>query len=139
MDCRANSIYRLRWRRARRGLEDTNDIGFAAVVVGPSKPAPPGVYFRMLLGGITGHGVFARDCGVLLLPEEVLPAAVAVLRCFIGYGDRTDRTRARLHYLIEGWGLNDFLPRRLLTCPSSGDLLPSRYASPGGRSTSAAT
>jgi len=47
-------------------LEDTNDIGFAAVAVRPEKPVPPGVYFRMLLGGITGHGVFARDCGVLL-------------------------------------------------------------------------
>src|SRR5205823_10578108 len=46
-------------------LEDTNDIGFAAVVVGPDKPVPPGVYFRMLLGGITGHGcsrVIAADC-----------------------------------------------------------------------------
>ncbi|HEX3536820.1 MAG TPA: hypothetical protein VHU15_08645, partial [Stellaceae bacterium] len=30
-------------------LEDTNDIGFAAVRVGPGKPMPEGVYFRMLL------------------------------------------------------------------------------------------
>src|SRR5207244_1800815 len=51
-------------------LEDTNDIGFAAVAVGPDKPAPPGVYFRMLLGGITGHGVFGRDCGLLPPPQE---------------------------------------------------------------------
>src|SRR5438270_9687867 len=81
-------------------LEDTNDIGFAAVAVGTGRPVPAGVYFRMLLGGITGHGVFARDSGVLLLPHEVVPAAVAIVRLFIDHGDRTDRKRARLHYLI---------------------------------------
>ena len=35
-------------------LEETNDIGFAAVRVGEGKPVPAGVYFRMALGGITG-------------------------------------------------------------------------------------
>ena len=90
-------------------LEDTNDIGFAAVAVGPHKPVPAGVYFRMLLGGITGHGVFARDSGVLLLPQEVIPAAVAIVRLFIDHGDRTDRKRARLNYLIERWGVEKCL------------------------------
>lgn len=90
-------------------LADTNDIGFAAVAVGPGRAVPPGVYFRMLLGGVTGHGVFARDSGVLLLPEEVVPAAAAIVRLFIGHGDRTDRKRARLHYLIERWGVEKCL------------------------------
>src|SRR5438874_2352127 len=85
-------------------LEDTNDIGFAAVRVGPGKPVPEGVYFRMLLGGITGHGDFATDSGVLLEPGEVIPAAAAIVRVFIDHGDRTDRKRARLKYLIERWG-----------------------------------
>jgi ferredoxin-nitrite reductase len=86
-------------------LEDTNDIGFAAVRVGPGKPVAAGVYFRMLLGGLTGHQSFARDAGVLLLPEEVVPSADAVLRVFIAHGDRTDRRRARLKYLIERWSI----------------------------------
>jgi ferredoxin-nitrite reductase len=64
-------------------LADTNDIGFAAARVGPGKAVPPGIYFRMLLGGITGHGVFARDSGVLLLPPEVAPAAISIVRLFI--------------------------------------------------------
>src|SRR5947208_11078839 len=51
-------------------LEDTNDIGFAAVRVGPGQPVPEGVYFRMLLGGITGHGSFAQDSGALLDPRR---------------------------------------------------------------------
>jgi ferredoxin-nitrite reductase len=90
-------------------LEDTNDIGLAAVAVGTGRPVPAGVYFRMLLGGITGHAVFARDSGVLLPPHEVVPAAVAIVRLFIDHGDRTDRKRARLHYLIERWGIEKCL------------------------------
>jgi ferredoxin-nitrite reductase len=86
-------------------LEDTADIGFAAVSVGPERTMPPGVYFRMLLGGLTGHGAFARDSGVLLAPGELIPAAGAIIRFFIAHGDRTDRKRARLRYLVEGWGV----------------------------------
>ncbi|MBV9015660.1 MAG: NirA family protein, partial [Alphaproteobacteria bacterium] len=99
-------------------LEDTNDIGFAAIRVGAGKPVPQGVYFRMLLGGLTGHGSFAQDSGVLLEPGEVVAAAVAIVRVFIGHGDRTDRKKARLKYLIERWGLDrlmkhaeQFLPK----------------------------
>src|SRR5205823_3986806 len=86
-------------------LEDTNDIGFAAVRVGPGKAVPEGVYFRMLLGGLTGHGSFAQDSGVLLEPDQVVPAAAAILRVFIDHGDRTDRKRARLKYLIDRWSI----------------------------------
>jgi ferredoxin-nitrite reductase len=95
-------------------LEATNDIGFAAVRIGAGQTPPDdvhstGVYFRMLLGGITGHGTFAQDSGVLLEPRELVPAAVAVIRTFIAHGDRTDRKRARLKYLIERWGIEKFL------------------------------
>ena len=90
-------------------LADTNDIGFAAVAVRGVSDVPDGVYFRLLLGGITGHGDFARDCGVLLRPADCLPVAVAVVRVFIAHGDRTDRKRARLKYLLDGWGLDRFL------------------------------
>jgi len=53
-------------------LEDTNDIGFSAVKVGPGKEVPEGIYFRMMLGGLTGHRSFAADAGVLLTPDEVV-------------------------------------------------------------------
>ncbi len=96
-------------------LEDTNDIGFAAVAaaaIGTHSSGagiPPGVYFRMLLGGVTGHGDFAADAGVMLAPEECVPMAAAVLRVFIADGDRTDRKRARLKYLLADWGLERFM------------------------------
>ena len=95
-------------------LEDTNDIGFAAVKVPAGAPTstnsgPEGVYFRMALGGITGHDDFARDTGILLKPEECLAAAVAVVRVFIAEGDRTDRKRARMKYLLDAWGVEKFI------------------------------
>jgi ferredoxin-nitrite reductase len=90
-------------------LEDTNDISFAAVRVPAGAAVPDGVYFRMALGGITGHGDFARDTGILLKPEECLGAAVAVVRVFIAAGDRTDRKRARLKYVLDAWGIEKFM------------------------------
>jgi ferredoxin-nitrite reductase len=90
-------------------LEDTNDIGFAAVRVPAGASVPEGIYFRMLLGGITGHGDFARDTGILLKPEECVAAAVATVRIFITEGDRTDRKRARLKYVLDAWGFEKFM------------------------------
>jgi ferredoxin-nitrite reductase len=90
-------------------LEDTNDIGFAAVRVTGGKAVPAGLYFRLTLGGITGHKDFARDTGILLTPAECLPAAVAIVRVFIDHGDRTDRKKARLKYLLDKWGFEKFL------------------------------
>src|SRR6478609_8125814 len=40
-------------------LEDTNDIAFQAVAVKEGFGVEPGVWFRFLLGGITGHRDFA--------------------------------------------------------------------------------
>src|SRR5262245_14830906 len=44
-------------------LEDTNDIGFQAVAVKDGFGVEPGVWFRVAVGGITGHGDFGRDTG----------------------------------------------------------------------------
>jgi len=90
-------------------LEDTNDIGFAAVAVGEGEAVTAGVYFRVLLGGITGHGDFARDTGLLIRPQECTPMALALVRAFIDHGDRTDRKKARLKYALERLGLDGFL------------------------------
>ncbi|HVJ44786.1 MAG TPA: NirA family protein [Luteolibacter sp.] len=88
---------------------DTNDIGFYAVKVGEGKSVAPGIYFRMQLCGITGHQQFATDCGVLLTPAESLPVAAALIRVFIENGDRTNRKKARLKYLVDDWGIEKTL------------------------------
>ncbi len=90
-------------------LEDTNDIAFAAVEVAGGFGVAPGVYYRLALGGITGHGDFARETGVVLAPPDATRVAEAILRVFIAHGTRTDRKRARLKYLLDAWGLPRFL------------------------------
>jgi ferredoxin-nitrite reductase len=90
-------------------LAGTNDIGFVAVRMGEGKSVPPGVYFRVLLCGITGHRQFASDSGLLLRPEQLVAVAAAMVRVFAENGDRTDRKKARLKYLIDSRGVDRFL------------------------------
>jgi ferredoxin-nitrite reductase len=89
---------------------DTNDIGFYAVkVLENDHGVAPGIYFRMQLCGITGHKQFASDCGLLLTPNETIPVAAALMRVFIEHGDRTNRKKARLKYLVDDWGIPKML------------------------------
>jgi ferredoxin-nitrite reductase len=90
-------------------LEDTNDIGFQAVEVKDGFGVAPGVWFRLTLGGITGHRDFGRETGVVVRPAEATPVADAVVRVFIDHGDRTDRTKARLKYVIDRLGMDQVL------------------------------
>ena len=90
-------------------LEDTNDIGFQAVQVNDGFGLTPGVWFKLCLGGITGHRDFARDTGVLVLPQDACKVADAVVRVFIDHGNRTDRTKARLKYVLDAMGVEKFL------------------------------
>ena len=86
-------------------LEDTNDIGFQAVVVKDGFGVEPGVWFRLMLGGITGHKDFARETGVVVRPADATKVADAVVRVYIDHGDRTDRNKARLKYVIDRMGM----------------------------------
>lgn len=96
-------------------LEDTNDIGFTAVrTKTDSVPSKKGtesvsVCFRLTMGGITGHKDFARDTGIMLKPDECIPVAAAVVRAFIEHGDRTDRKKARLKYVLDRMGFDGFI------------------------------
>jgi ferredoxin-nitrite reductase len=90
-------------------LEDTNDIGFQAVEVKDGFGLAPGVWFRLCLGGLTGHHSFAGDTGVLVRPVDASLVADSVVRVFIDTGDRTDRTKARLKYVLDKLGVEKFL------------------------------
>ncbi len=122
-------------------VADTNDIGFMACRVArtppvPASPAPlllvgtslqegtvvaieSGTYFRVELCGITGHKQFAKDCGLLIKPSEAVAISAAMLRVFVANGDRTDRKKARLKYLVDKWGVEKFLAetQKLLAFP----------------------
>ena len=84
-------------------LEDTNDIAFTAVRVDGV------VWYRLALGGITGHRDFARETGILVAPADTTRVCDAILRVFIREGDRTDRRKARLKYLLDRVGLDGFI------------------------------
>ncbi len=84
-------------------LEETNDIGFQAVLIDGA------LKYRLILGGITGHKDLARDTGVVIAPQDCTPVADAIVRVFIEHGDRTNRAKARLKYVLDAWGFEKFL------------------------------
>ncbi|MEM9063025.1 MAG: NirA family protein [Pseudomonadota bacterium] len=90
---------------------DSNDICFQAVEIGDGAPVAPGIYCRIGLGGISGHKDLTRDTGMVCAPEETVMAAVAMLHVFCEHGDRTNRKKARLKYLLDGQGVDWFIER----------------------------
>src|SRR5450755_2420992 len=90
-------------------LEDTNDIAFSAVEVKDGFGVAPGVWFRLGLGGITGHKDFAKSTGIVVEPERATEVADAIVRVFIETGDRTNRLKARLKYVLDSMGVDKFM------------------------------
>ena len=90
-------------------LEETNDIGFQAVEVLDGAAVPAGVYWRLAIGGISGHKDLARDTGIILALDDATPVADAIIRVYIAHGDRTNRAKSRLKYVLDGWGFPKFI------------------------------
>ncbi len=90
-------------------LEDTNDIAFSAVEVRDGHGIEPGVWFRLGIGGITGHKDFAKATGIIVKPEDATRVADAIVRVFIDTGDRTNRLKARLKYVLDSMGVDKFM------------------------------
>jgi ferredoxin-nitrite reductase len=90
-------------------LEETNDIAFSAVEVKDGFGVEPGIWFRLGVGGITGHRDFAKATGIIVKPEQATMVADAIVRVFIDTGDRTNRLKARLKYVLDGMGVDKFM------------------------------
>jgi ferredoxin-nitrite reductase len=90
-------------------LEETNDIAFSAVEVKDGHDIEPGIWFRLGIGGITGHKDFAKATGIVVKPEDATKVADAIVRVFIDTGDRTNRLKARLKYVLDSMGLDAFM------------------------------
>jgi ferredoxin-nitrite reductase len=86
-------------------LEDTNDIGFTAI----KRKSDGSIGFLLTLGGITGHKDFARATGIIVAPDQCIPVAAAIVGSFIEHGDRTDRKKARLKYVLDRIGIDAFV------------------------------
>ena len=95
-------------------VEDTNDIGLRAVKFDQPQrhgdtEIPAGVYFRVGLGGATGHQTFTSDAGVLVKPEDAVKVTLAATRVYVANGNRGDRKKARLKHLLEKWTLEKYI------------------------------
>ena len=86
------------------GLVWMHDLGLVAktrVVDGEEKRG-----FQMVVGG--GLGAVPRQAKVFdefMAPEEVLPTTQAIARIFGRHGEKKTRSRARIKFLIEKWGM----------------------------------
>lgn len=88
----------------------TNDLGFLAIVEDDRI-----VGYNVLVGG--GSGVTPSNKNTFpavskplayVTPENVLRAAEAVVKTQRDFGNRSDRKRARMKYLIHDWGMEKF-------------------------------
>jgi len=113
-------------------VSDTNDIAFQAVdVLDNDEGIEPGIWCRIALGGITGHKDFARDTGLICRPEESTDVAEAMLRVFVEHGDRTNRGKARLKYLLDREGHDWFCARAQETLDTFGSGITLKPLAPG--------
>ncbi len=87
-----------------------NCLGYLAITEG-GKP----VGYDLYVGGGQGQTNSKPDTYPLLAqsvgfidPSEVVEAAQAVVRLFRDHGNRADRKRARLKYVMKDWGLEKF-------------------------------
>ncbi|GAA4451574.1 nitrite/sulfite reductase [Nibrella saemangeumensis] len=68
--------------------------------------------FKVLVGGGLGAQPFPAQTASEFLPEEkAIPFIEAVIRVFDRYGERTKRHKARMKYLLNDIGLEEFLKR----------------------------
>jgi len=89
------------------GLTAMHDLGYTAVTRVVDGKVQRG--FRFVVGG--GLGAVPHQAKLFdeFLPvEEMLPMAQAVARVFARYGEKKNRARARLKFLIKNWGMDKF-------------------------------
>ena len=89
------------------GLVQLHDLGLTARVREVDGEEVRG--FKVVVGG--GLGAVPRQAKVFdefMAPEEILPIAQAIGRVFGRLGEKKTRSRARLKFLIEKMGMEDF-------------------------------
>ncbi len=83
---------------------EINDVGIFAV-----RDPEAGVAFRARVGGgLSTTPRFSKDLGVLVGPDEVVELCAAVASVFRDEGNRANRKRARLKFLVEQWEIPRF-------------------------------
>ena len=89
------------------GLAAIHDLGFTAVTREVDGEVKRG--FRVVVGG--GLGTVPYQAKVLdefMAPEEILPVTQAISRIFARHGEKKTRSRARIKFLVDKWGIEKF-------------------------------
>ncbi|MBI4081588.1 MAG: nitrite/sulfite reductase [Candidatus Lambdaproteobacteria bacterium] len=89
------------------GLTSMHDLGLIAVTRGGNGALQRG--FEMYVGG--GLGAVPHKAKLLeefVAPEELLPTAQAIARVFARLGEKKNRNRARIKFLIKDLGIEKF-------------------------------
>lgn len=88
---------------ARCVYPEINDIGLFAV------REEGKIFFRARIGGgLSTSPRFSKDLGILVEPEEVVELCAAIAAIFREWGNRGNRKRARLKFLVEQWEIPRF-------------------------------
>jgi len=101
---------------------EVNDVSF----VGTTHPEHGPGFDLWVGGGLSTNPMLAQKLGVWIPLDEVADAWEGVISVFRDYGYRRLRSRARLKFLLQDWGVEKFrevletkyLERPLVDCPS---------------------
>lgn len=80
-----------------------HDIGIAQINYGANE-----LFDIYAGGGLSANPVAGKKIFRLLNVDEVLEAITAIIEVFNAYGNRNNRNKARLKYLISDWGMKKF-------------------------------
>ncbi|MCG3113045.1 MAG: sulfurtransferase TusA family protein [Candidatus Manganitrophus sp. SB1] len=108
------------------GLASIHDIGFIATSRDVQGRTEYG--FKVFVGGGLGsHPKLAKLYTEFLPMEEVLPFCEAILKIFDANGDRKTKSKARMKFIIEKWGSDQFnkkVAEELALLKESGKVYP---------------
>ena len=89
------------------GLASMHDLGLIAAEQIENGERKLG--FEMHVGGGLGAVPYqAKLFDAFIPPQELLPLAQAIARVFAKYGEKKNRSRARIKFLIQDWGIEKF-------------------------------
>ncbi|WDT76502.1 MAG: sulfurtransferase TusA family protein [Candidatus Manganitrophus sp.] len=112
--------------RSECGLASIHDIGFIATSRDVQGRTEYG--FKVFVGGGLGsHPKLAKLYTEFLPVEEVLPFCEAILKIFDANGDRKTKSKARMKFIIEKWGSDQFnkkVAEELALLKESGKVYP---------------
>ncbi|MBV9183405.1 MAG: nitrite/sulfite reductase [Acidobacteria bacterium] len=91
------------------GLTALHDLGLIATKRQNPETGREAIGFEMYVGGGLGAVPYqAKLFSSFVPPDELLPLAQAIARVFARYGEKKNRNRARLKFLIQDLGIEKF-------------------------------